>query len=128
MQLANPAMFQRLLQPLRQVSVIRRFATGAPSADRSQTTIHLPCYPSACLGLGATIHTSGGDVAADDYFQGMFDTALGEGQIVTGVTFPTPAKANYQKFVQTSVTVCAGRRLCQPDGGWLCPCRGYRRI
>lgn len=58
------------------------------------------CYPSACLGLGATIHTSGGDVAADDFFQGMFDTALGEGQIVTGVTFPTPAKANYQKFVQ----------------------------
>lgn len=58
------------------------------------------CYPSACLGLGATIHTSGGDVAADDYFRGMFDTALGEGQIVTGVTFPTPAKANYQKFVQ----------------------------
>ena len=58
------------------------------------------CYPSACLGLGATIHTSAGDVAADDFFQGMFDTALGEGQIVTGVTFPVPAKANYQKFVQ----------------------------
>lgn len=58
------------------------------------------CYPSACLGLGATIHTSGGDVAADDYFKGMFETALGEGQIVTGVTFPNPAKASYQKFVQ----------------------------
>lgn len=58
------------------------------------------CYPSACLGLGATIHTSGGDVAADDFFQGMFDTALGEGQIVTGVTFPVPEAANYQKFVQ----------------------------
>ena len=58
------------------------------------------CYPAACLGLGATIHTSGGDIAADDFFQGMFETALGEGQIVTGVTFPVPAKANYQKFVQ----------------------------
>jgi len=58
------------------------------------------CYPSACLGLGATIHTSGGDIAADDFFQGLFETSLGEGQIVTGVTFPTPAKANYQKFVQ----------------------------
>jgi len=58
------------------------------------------CYPSACLGLGATIHTSEGDVAADDFFQGMFDTALGEGQIVTGVTFPVPQAANYQKFVQ----------------------------
>ena len=58
------------------------------------------CYPSACLGLGATIHTSAGDVAADDFFQGMFDTALGEGQIVTGATFPVPEKAAYEKFVQ----------------------------
>lgn len=58
------------------------------------------CYPSACLGLGATIHTSGGDIAADDFFLGMFETALGEGQIVTGVTFPATATASYQKFVQ----------------------------
>lgn len=58
------------------------------------------CYPSACLGLGATIHTSAGDVAADDFFLGMFDTALGEGQIVTGATFPAPEKAAYMKFVQ----------------------------
>ena len=58
------------------------------------------CYPSACLGLGATIHTSGGDIAADDFFVGMFETALGEGQIVTGVSFPVPEAANYQKFVQ----------------------------
>ena len=58
------------------------------------------CYPSACLGLGATIHTSGGDVAADDFFQGMFDTALNEGEIITGVSFPIPSQANYQKFVQ----------------------------
>ena len=58
------------------------------------------CYPSACLGLGATIHTSAGDVAADDFFRGMFETSLGEGQIVTGVTFPVPAAAAYQKFVQ----------------------------
>ncbi|MEO0502215.1 MAG: xanthine dehydrogenase family protein subunit M [Pseudomonadota bacterium] len=58
------------------------------------------CYPSACLGLGATIHTSGGDIAADDFFQGMFDTSLAEGQIVTGATFPVPEAANYQKFVQ----------------------------
>lgn len=58
------------------------------------------CYPAACLGLGATIHTSAGDVAADDFFRGMFETALGEGQIVTGATFPVPEKASYQKFVQ----------------------------
>ena len=58
------------------------------------------CYPSACLGLGATIHTSAGDVAADAFFQGMFATALGEGQIVTGVSFPVPETAAYMKFVQ----------------------------
>lgn len=58
------------------------------------------CYPSACLGTGATIMTSGGDFAADEFFQGMFTTALPEGQIVTGVSFPIPEKASYQKFVQ----------------------------
>ncbi|MEM8793240.1 MAG: xanthine dehydrogenase family protein subunit M [Pseudomonadota bacterium] len=58
------------------------------------------CYPAACLGTGATIMTSAGEIAADDFFTGMFDTALGEGQIVTGVRFPVPSQASYQKFVQ----------------------------
>lgn len=58
------------------------------------------CYPSACMALGATIHTTGGDIAADDFFQGMFDTALGEGQIVTGVSFPIPEGSAYEKFAQ----------------------------
>lgn len=58
------------------------------------------CYPAACLGLGATIHTSAGDIAADDFFDGLFTTTLEEGAIVTGVTFPIPEKASYQKFVQ----------------------------
>ena len=58
------------------------------------------CYPAACLGTGATIHTSTRTIAADDFFQGMFDTALNEGEIVTGVSFPIPTQANYQKFVQ----------------------------
>ena len=58
------------------------------------------CYPAACLGTGATIHTNNRQIAADDFFQGMFDTALDEGEIVTGVTFPIPSQANYQKFVQ----------------------------
>ncbi len=58
------------------------------------------CYPSACLGLGATIHSSAGDMAADEFFQGMFATALDAGQIVTGVSFPIPEKAAYMKFVQ----------------------------
>lgn len=58
------------------------------------------CYPAAALGSGATITTNSRDIAADDYFQGMFDTALEEGEIITSVTFPIPEKANYQKFVQ----------------------------
>lgn len=58
------------------------------------------CWPAACLALGATIHTSDGDVEADEFFTGMFDTALGEGQIVTGITFKIPEKSDYQKFAQ----------------------------
>ncbi|WP_380058548.1 FAD binding domain-containing protein [Falsihalocynthiibacter sp. SS001] len=58
------------------------------------------CYPAAALGSGATIKTNSREIAADDYFQGMFETALEEGEIVTGVSFPIPKAANYQKFVQ----------------------------
>ncbi len=58
------------------------------------------CYPAAALGSGATITTNTRDIAADDYFQGMFTTALDEGEIITAVTFPIPEMANYQKFVQ----------------------------
>lgn len=58
------------------------------------------CYPAAALASGATIVTTAREIAADDYFQGMFETALEEGEIVTAVRFPIPEKANYQKFVQ----------------------------
>ncbi|GAB5436381.1 FAD binding domain-containing protein [Falsiruegeria mediterranea] len=58
------------------------------------------CYPAAALGSGATIVTNAREIAADDYFQGMFTTALDEGEIVTSVRFPIPEAANYQKFVQ----------------------------
>ena len=58
------------------------------------------CYPAAALGAGATIKTNTRDIAADDYFEGMFSTALDEGEIVTEVRFPVPEVANYQKFVQ----------------------------
>ncbi|WP_299289017.1 xanthine dehydrogenase family protein subunit M [uncultured Tateyamaria sp.] len=58
------------------------------------------CYPAAALASGATIVTNSREIAADDYFQGMFTTALEEGEIVTEVRFPVPEKANYQKFVQ----------------------------
>jgi carbon-monoxide dehydrogenase medium subunit len=58
------------------------------------------CYPAAALGSGATIITNAREIAADDYFQGMFTTALDEGEIITEVRFPVPDAANYQKFDQ----------------------------
>jgi carbon-monoxide dehydrogenase medium subunit len=58
------------------------------------------CYPAAALGSGATITTNTREIAADDYFQGMFDTALEEGEIITAVSFPIPEASHYEKFVQ----------------------------
>ncbi len=58
------------------------------------------CYPAAALGSGAIIVTDTRDIPADEYFQGMFATALEEGEIITEVKFPVPEKASYIKFVQ----------------------------
>jgi carbon-monoxide dehydrogenase medium subunit len=58
------------------------------------------CYPAAVLASGATVVTNKRKIAADDYFQGMFTTALEEGEFVTGVIFPIPQKAAYVKFNQ----------------------------
>jgi len=58
------------------------------------------CYPAAALGSGATVVTNAREIAADDYFTGMFDTALDEGEIITEVKFPLPQAAAYMKFEQ----------------------------
>jgi carbon-monoxide dehydrogenase medium subunit len=63
-------------------------ANNDPAAD----------YPAACLALGATIVTNKGKHAADDFFRGLFETALDEGEIITKVMFPIPQKAAYAKF------------------------------
>jgi carbon-monoxide dehydrogenase medium subunit len=55
-------------------------------------------YPAGCLGLGATIITSKRKIPADEFFTGMFSTALEDGEIVTAVSFPKPDKAAYMKF------------------------------
>ena len=55
-------------------------------------------YPAACLGLGATIVTTEREIAADDFFLGMYETALKPGEIITAVRFPTPKRAAYMKF------------------------------
>jgi len=56
------------------------------------------CYPSAVLALGGTIHTQNRSIAADDFFTGLFDTALEEDEIITAVSLPKPEKAAYVKF------------------------------
>ena len=58
------------------------------------------CYPSAVLASGATVVTNRRKIAADDYFQGLFTTALEEGEFITEVVFPIPQKAAYVKFNQ----------------------------
>lgn len=63
-------------------------ANNDPTAD----------YPAACLALGATIVTSKRRLESDDYFQGMFSTALEADEIITQVMFPLPKQAAYQKF------------------------------
>jgi carbon-monoxide dehydrogenase medium subunit len=55
-------------------------------------------YPAALVGLGATVVTNEREIAADDFFTGMFDTALNDGEIVTAVKFPKAKKAAYMKF------------------------------
>jgi carbon-monoxide dehydrogenase medium subunit len=63
-------------------------ANNDPSAD----------YPAACLALNATIVTDKRKIAADDFFQGIFTTALDEGEIITKISFPVPSQAAYAKF------------------------------
>jgi carbon-monoxide dehydrogenase medium subunit len=66
------------------------------------------CYPAAALASGATIVTNTREIAADDYFQGMFTTALEEGEIITSVRLPIPEKAAYVKFEQPASVAVTG--------------------
>jgi len=63
-------------------------ANNDPNAD----------YPAACMGLGATIITNKRRIIADEFFQGLFTTALEDDEIITKVQFPKPQKAAYIKF------------------------------
>ena len=63
-------------------------ANNDPAAD----------YPAALLALGAIVKTNKRSIPADDFFQGLFTTALADGEIITAVSFPVPAKAGYAKF------------------------------
>ena len=63
-------------------------ANNDPAAD----------FPAAVLALGATVKTNKRSIAADDFFKGLFSTALDDGEIITAVSFPIPAKAGYSKM------------------------------
>ena len=63
-------------------------ANADPAAD----------YPAAVVGLGATVRTNRRTIAGDDFFTGLFETALEDGEIVVSVGFPIPRRAAYMKF------------------------------
>jgi carbon-monoxide dehydrogenase medium subunit len=70
------------------------------------------CWPTAVLALGATVHTDRRTIAADDFFTGLYATALETGELITAVSFPLPRRAAYLKFKQPAsrfalVGVCA---------------------
>jgi len=76
------------------------------------------CYPSAVLGLGATVQTTQRQIAADDFFQGMFTTALNDGELITAISFPIPKKSVYMKFNQpASRFAMTGVYLAVTDSG-----------
>ena len=66
------------------------------------------------LGLGATVHTNKRKIAADDFFKGMYETALAADEIITAVSFPVPKKAAYVKFPNrrraSRWSACSSRR------------------
>src|SRR5258705_682615 len=63
-------------------------ANNDPAAD----------YPAAVLALVATVVNNKRKIAADEFFKGMYETALGKGEIITSVSFPVPKRAAYMKF------------------------------
>lgn len=83
-------------------------ANNDPAAD----------YPAAVLGLGATVHTTQRQIPADDFFQGMFATALQEDELITAISFPAPKRAAYMKFRQpASLFALIGVFVAQTDSG-----------
>jgi aerobic carbon-monoxide dehydrogenase medium subunit len=83
-------------------------ANNDPAAD----------YPAGCLGLGATIMTDRREIAADDFFQGLFQTALDPDEIIVAIRFPRPARAAYVKFANpASRYAIVGVFLSCGDGG-----------
>jgi carbon-monoxide dehydrogenase medium subunit len=76
------------------------------------------CYPSAVLGLNATVRTDQRTIPGDAFFTGLFETALKPGELITAVTFPIPTKAAYVKYKQpASRFALVGVFVSQGAGG-----------
>ena len=83
-------------------------ANNDPAAD----------YPAALMALGATVHTNTRQIKADDFFQGLFATALEDGELITAISFPIPKRAAYVKFAQpASRFALIGVFVAQSDAG-----------
>ncbi|MBP5855390.1 xanthine dehydrogenase family protein subunit M [Marivibrio halodurans] len=91
---AVPPSLAALAGNIGDAQVRNRGTIGGSVANNDPTA----CYPSACLALGATIVTNAREIPADDFFTGMFETALEESEIIKAVRFPKPEAGNYQKF------------------------------
>ena len=90
-------------------------ANNDPAAD----------YPSALLALGATIVTDKRQIPAEQYFTGMFTTALDVGEIITAVRFPVPKRAGYHKYAQrASRYVLVGVFVAETASGIRCAVNG----
>ncbi len=83
-------------------------ANNDPAAD----------YPAGVLGLNATIHTTKRTIPADQFFRGLYETALEAGELITAVSFPVPQKAAYVKFKNpASRFAIIGVMVAQTAGG-----------
>jgi carbon-monoxide dehydrogenase medium subunit len=91
---ATSAAVQKAIAALAHPAVRHRGTIGGSIANNDPAAD----YPAAVLALGATIKTNKRSIPADDFFKGLFSTALEDGEIITQVSFPLPAKAGYSKF------------------------------
>ena len=82
-------------------------ANNDPAAD----------YPAAVLGLGATVITDKRKIAADDFFKGVFETALERDELITAVVVPRAEEGRLHEVPQSRVAIRRGRRVRRADGG-----------
>lgn len=110
---AIPAL-AKMAQHIGDIQVRNRGTIGGSVANNDPAAD----YPSAVLGLGATVVTDKRRIAADEFFQGMFTTALEQGELVTAIEFPIPERAGYAKMRnQASRYVMAGAFVAKTKPG-----------